>query len=71
MTTRYIESVENDAGDVFDVFRVAVPRASTVALAALDLSSGTQPSATDSRAIARPVAEEAQAAVADGRLVLP
>ena len=68
MSARYIETSENE---VFDIFRVAVPRASTVALAALDLSSGTQPSAADSRAIARPVAAEAQAAVADGRLVLP
>ena len=54
MSARYIETSENDAGEVFDIFRVAVPRASTVALAALDLSSGTQPSAADSRAIARP-----------------
>lgn len=71
MTVRYIESVENDAGETFDVFRVAVPRASTATLATLDLNSATLPSATDSRAIARPVAAEVQAAVADGRLVLP
>ena len=71
MTARYIETSENDAGEIFDIFRVSVPRASTVALAALDLGSGTQPSESDSRAIARPVAEEVQAAVADGRLILP
>lgn len=68
---RYTETVESDEGDLYDVFTIAVPRAAVASFAALDLSSGTQPSAADSRAVARPVAAEVQAAVADGRLVLP
>ena len=68
---RYVETVESDDGDVYDVFTIAVPRAATVNFATLDLTSGTLPSAADSRAVAKPVAAETQAAVADGRLVLP
>ena len=70
MTPTYFETVEDADGNVFDVFWTPVPRSTTVNFAALDLSSGTQPSATDSRAVARPIATEVQAAVADGRLVL-
>jgi hypothetical protein len=68
---RYVETVESDDGDVYDVFTIAVPRDATVNFATLDLTSGTLPSAADSRAVAKPVAAETQAAVADGRLVLP
>jgi hypothetical protein len=70
MTPTYIETVEDAEGNVFDVFLVPVPRAAVANFATLDLSSGTQPSAADSRAVAKPVAAEAQAAIADGRLVL-
>ena len=68
---RYVETVESDDGDVYDVFTIAVPRSATTSFAALDLTSGTQPSAADSRAVAKPVATETQDAVAAGRLVLP
>jgi len=71
MTPRYIETAEDADGNVFDVFWHPVPRAATVNFATLDLSVGTQPSAADSRAVAKPVAAEVQAAVADGRLDLP
>ena len=67
----FIETVENDAGDVFDVFRVAVPRATTVAFVALDLTNPTALTPTLARAVAVPVAAETQRAVADGSLVLP
>lgn len=67
---KYVETVENDEGDLYDVFTIAVPRASTVNFSTLDLSSGTLPSDADSRAVAKPVAAETQAAVAAGRLVL-
>jgi hypothetical protein len=70
MTPTYIESVEDADGNAFDVFLVPVPRPAVANFATLDLSSGTQPSAADSRAVAKPVAAEAQAAIADGRLVL-
>ena len=71
MTPRYIETVEDADGNVFDIFWCPVPRAATANFATLDLTSGTLPSAADSRAVAKPVATETQAAVADGRLVLP
>jgi hypothetical protein len=68
---RYLETIENDAGDVFDVFRVCVARSTVQTYAAVDLSSGTTPSAAESRLVARPIAEAAQEAVASGALVLP
>ena len=70
-SAQYIETVQDgETRETFDVFRVAVPRSATTSFAALDLTSGTQPSAADSRAVARPVAAETQAAVAAGQLVL-
>lgn len=66
----YIQTVESDEGDVYDVFTIAVPRASTVNFSTLDLSIGTLPNVSDSRAVAKPVAAETQAVVASGRLVL-
>ena len=71
MTPRYIETVEDADGNVFDVFWCPVPRAATANFATLDLTSGTLPSAADSRAVARPIGLALQAAVADGSLVLP
>ena len=68
---RYVETVESDDGDVYDVFTIAVPRDATVNFATLDLTSGTLPSAADSRAVARPIGLALQDAVADGSLVLP
>ena len=68
----YIESAQDgETRETYDIFRVAVPRSSTISLASADLSSGTQPGVADSRALARPIAAEIQAAASDGRLVLP
>ena len=70
MTPRYIETVEDADGNVFDVFSCPVPRAATADLNAADLGSPTGVTPTLARSVAVPVAAETQDAVADGRLVL-
>lgn len=56
-------------GTVSLVVRMTLDEAAT--LAAIDLSSATQPDAATSRALARPLVAAIQAAIADGALVLP
>jgi hypothetical protein len=68
---RYLETVENDAGALFDVVRVCVPRSTATVYAGVDLTSPTAPAAGDARLVARLVADALQEAVAEGALVLP
>ena len=56
-------------GTVSLVIRMTLDEAA--ALAAIDLSSATQPDAATSRSLARPLVAAIQAAIADGSLVLP
>lgn len=56
-------------GTVSLVIRMTLDEAAT--LAAIDLSSATQPDAATSRSLARPLVAAIQAAIADGTLVLP
>lgn len=56
-------------GTVSLVVRMTLDEAA--ALAAIDLSSATQPDAATSRSLARPIVQAMQDAIAQGALVLP
>ena len=56
-------------GTVSLVVRMTLDEAAT--LAAIDLSSATQPDAATSRSLARPIVQVLQDAIAQGALVLP
>lgn len=56
-------------GTVSLVVRLTLDEAAT--LAAIDLSSATQPDAATSRSLARPIVRALQDAIANGSLVLP
>lgn len=67
----FVEVVySGETGDAYGRFLVLVPMASLQNFNTLDLSSGTQPSAADSRAVAKPIAVETQRAVSAGQLVI-
>lgn len=64
---RYTETVESDEGDLYDVFTIAVPRATTTALGAADLTNPTGVTPALARAVAVPIAAEAQRVKAQGK----
>lgn len=62
VTNVRVITIADEAGDREAVaFEGQIEGAELAALRAADLSSPTQPSATDSRAVARPLAERIQA----------
>lgn len=68
----FVELVRSgETGQLYGHFSMLVPIESMQNFNGLDLSSGTQPSATDSRAVAKPIAVETQRAVTAGELVFP
>lgn len=68
----FVEVVQSgETGQVYGLFLLLVPIESLQNFNGLDLSSGTQPSAADSRAVAKPIAVETQRAVLAEELVFP